>query len=61
MLRLKFAQGAAGRLARVVKHADLDDHLANASLVVDAPPYAWARRHIVNAQWRNHEAVEAAR
>jgi hypothetical protein len=55
-LRLAFAHGDEGRLARIVKRADLEDHLATAQSGVDAPPYAWARRHIENAQWRNHES-----
>ncbi len=45
-LRVAFAPGDAGRLARAVKLADLDDHIASATSAVDAPPYAWARRHI---------------
>src|SRR3954464_7506418 len=56
-LRIAFAPGDAGCLARRVKQADLDAHMASAPPDVDAPPYAWARRHIANAQWRNHEAV----
>lgn len=45
-LGLAFAPGRSGRLARMVKVADLDDHLAHIPPTVDAPPYAWARRHI---------------
>ena len=45
-LRIAFAEGEAGRLARVVKLADLDDHLAHAAPPADAPPYGWARRRI---------------
>jgi hypothetical protein len=45
-LRIAFAAGEAGRLARTVKVADLDDHIAHGSPPVDAPPYRWARRHI---------------
>jgi len=45
-LRIAFAAGEAGRLARTVKLADLDDHIAQHSVPVDAPPYRWARRHI---------------
>ena len=45
ILRIAYAPGAAGRLARVVKLADLDDHLARAWHPAD-PPYAWARRHV---------------
>jgi hypothetical protein len=45
ILRIAYARGAAGRLARVVKLADLDDHMARPWVAGD-PPYAWARRHI---------------
>ena len=45
ILRIAYAPGPAGRLARVVKLADLDDHLARAWHAGDAP-YAWARRHV---------------
>jgi hypothetical protein len=45
VLRIAYAPGPAGRLARVVKLADLDDHLARACAPGD-PPYGWARRHI---------------
>ena len=45
ILRIAYARGPAGRLARVVKLADLDDHLARTWVAGD-PPYAWARRHI---------------
>jgi len=50
MLRIVHASGPAGELARAVKLADLDDHLARAArdpLVLDLPPYAWARRHLM--------------
>lgn len=49
-LSLAFAPGRAGELARTVKLADLDDHLTRGSPTTDAPPYAWARRHIALAQ-----------
>jgi hypothetical protein len=45
ILRISYAPGAAGRLARLIKLADLDDHLARPWEPGD-PPYAWARRHI---------------
>jgi hypothetical protein len=45
ILRIAYAPGAAGRLARVVKLAELDDHVARPWDPGD-PPYAWARRHI---------------
>jgi hypothetical protein len=40
--RIAQAPGPAGRLARIVKLADLDDHLAHVTIPSDAPPYAWA-------------------
>jgi hypothetical protein len=49
VLQIAFAPGAAGALARVIKLADLDDHLADAHLAASGPPYAWARRHIAMA------------
>jgi hypothetical protein len=45
--RIVNAPGPAGRLARVVKLADLEDHLAHPSLPADAPPYAWAREQLL--------------
>jgi hypothetical protein len=45
--RIAAAPGPAGRLARIVKLADLDDHLAHATIPPDAPPYAWARKHLL--------------
>ena len=41
--RIVDARGTAGRIARVVKLADLDDHLAHHRIPPGAPPYAWAR------------------
>jgi hypothetical protein len=38
------APGRRGRIARLVKLADLEDHLARSRIPPDAPPYAWARR-----------------
>jgi hypothetical protein len=45
--RIAEAPGPAGRIARIVKLADLDDHLAHATIPLDAPPYAWARNHLL--------------
>src|SRR4051794_7886981 len=50
-LRIAYAHGPAGALARTVKLADLDDHLRSRR-VDPAPPYAWARRHLVVARDR---------
>jgi hypothetical protein len=48
-LRIVHATGPAGDLARAVRLADIDDHLAQAArdhVLRDEPPYAWARRHL---------------
>jgi hypothetical protein len=50
-LRIAYAPGPAGRLARTVKLADLDDHIRR-EWVPGAPPYAWARRHIATGRAR---------
>jgi hypothetical protein len=42
--RIAAAPGPAGYLARIVKLADLNDHLVHPFIPSDAPPYAWARR-----------------
>jgi hypothetical protein len=54
-LRIAHAPGEEGRIARVVKLADLEDHLAHDRITDSAPPYAWARRHIISAQFRRQE------
>jgi hypothetical protein len=59
-LRIAHAPGDEGRLARVVKLADLDDHMAHRRAPTGAPPYAWARRHISSSQDLRHELGEAA-
>jgi hypothetical protein len=51
VLRVAFACGEAGRLARIVKLADLDDHIVHA-WVPGRPPYEWARRHVAAAAAR---------
>jgi hypothetical protein len=56
VLRIARARGAAGRLARTVKLADLEDHLAHAAVPADAPPYAWARRRVAVARARDAES-----
>jgi hypothetical protein len=45
ILRIAFARGEAGALARIVKLADLNDNLGH-PWELHAPPYSWARRHI---------------
>jgi hypothetical protein len=50
VLRIVHAPGPAGILARTVKLADLEDHILReraGSIAVDAPPYGWARRHLL--------------
>jgi hypothetical protein len=59
-LRIAYAPGEEGRLARTVKLADLDDHLTHHQPPDGAPPYAWARRHISSAQYLRHELGEAS-
>jgi hypothetical protein len=45
--RIADAPGPAGQLARIVKLADLNDHLAHPTMPADAPPYEWARKRLV--------------
>src|SRR3954468_11717378 len=52
VLRIAFAHGEAGRLARIVKLADLDNHIARGPAPAQAPPYRWARRRIAAADAR---------
>jgi hypothetical protein len=47
--RIACAPGRPGELARTVKLADLEDHLAHARMPPGAPPYAWAH-HLVLEQ-----------
>ena len=49
--RIADAPGPHGALARLVKLADLEDHLADSRCAArSTPPYAWARRAILLAQ-----------
>jgi hypothetical protein len=59
-LRIASAPGEAGDLARCVKLADLDDHLAQPEIPSGAPPYAWARRRISVAAERLRDTGRAA-
>jgi hypothetical protein len=59
MLRIAHAGGDAGYVAREVELADLDDHLRE-SYFVGAPPYAWARRHIMSQYQRERATGQAA-
>jgi hypothetical protein len=45
--RIADAPGEHGRIARMVKLADLEDHLSHPLLPSGAPPYAWARRCVL--------------
>ena len=56
-LRIGDADGAAGAIARRVKLADLEDHIGLASDASDAPPYRWARRHVLASQHRHRETA----
>ena len=48
--RITRAPGRPGDLARMVKLADLDDHLSHARMPPGAPPYLWARRCVLEAR-----------
>ena len=58
--RIADAPGPAGRLARIVKLADLEDHLAHGSIPSDAPAYAWAREQLLTARDRAAHAAPGA-
>jgi hypothetical protein len=45
-LRIANAKGPEGRLARTVKLADIEDHLAREGSSRPHRPYSWARRHV---------------
>lgn len=49
VMRIARARGCKGRLARIVKLADLEDHLRHARIPSRAPNYAWARSQIAAA------------
>jgi hypothetical protein len=59
-LRIAWAPGRDGYLARCVKIADLDDHLSHETMPSGAPPYGWARRHISFGQERQQQGRQAA-
>jgi len=58
--RISYATGEAGRLARIIKLADLDDHLRHLHMPACAPNYAWAKKEITAAQSRNGEPASAS-
>jgi hypothetical protein len=47
-LRIAYAKAPAGRLARMVKLADIDDHLSRGGGSASHRPYGWARCHVVS-------------
>jgi hypothetical protein len=51
-LRIAYAQGPEGRLARAVKLADIDDHLSRKGSIPSHRPYGWARRHVAGCRAR---------
>src|SRR4051812_1719445 len=51
-LRIAWAPGAAGAVARAVKLAAIDDQMGHGPWSHDSPPYGGARRHIVVADHR---------
>jgi hypothetical protein len=51
-LRITYAKGPEGRLARTVKLADIDDHLSRGGSIPSHRPYAWARRHVAAGRAR---------
>lgn len=53
--RIASAGGEPGRLARMVKLVDLDDHLRQPTIPRSAPNYQWARQQIATGQRRRHE------
>ena len=56
VMRIATAGGDEGRIARSVKHADLDDHLRNRRSAFDSPNCRWARAQILAAQRLRFEA-----
>jgi hypothetical protein len=58
-LRIAHAKGPEGRLARMVKLADIEDHLADNGDRTNTRPYGWARRHIATCQERLGEMTPA--
>jgi hypothetical protein len=45
-LRIAYETGPAGRLARMVKLADIDDHRSREGRAPSHRPYRWARSHV---------------
>ena len=59
MLRIVHARGPEGRLARMVKLAELEDHLLEGGYEPGDPPYAWARQQILAGRSRRGEGPPA--
>lgn len=55
VLRIVRAGGRAGAMARVIKLADLDDHLRHRQHRARTPNYTWARQQILASQQRRGE------
>jgi hypothetical protein len=55
--RIACASGRPGELARIVKLADLEDHLGHTRMPAGAPPYAWAHRCV--SEQRDIEPLSA--
>jgi hypothetical protein len=58
--RIVYAEGRIGRMARVVKLADLNDHLEH-EVVPGAPDYAWAREKVRKGRAGEARATIASR
>ena len=52
-LRIAHAKGPEGRLARTVKLADIDDHLAGEGSIASHRPYGWARCQVAACRGRS--------
>jgi hypothetical protein len=59
-LRIAHSKGPEGSLARAIKIADLDDHLAHDGLRTSERPYGWARRHVAACHERLDESLHQA-
>jgi hypothetical protein len=60
VMRIARARGRAGRIARTIKLADLDDHLCQRA-VPGNPDYAWARAQIEASRRRRDEQLSVSR
>src|SRR5947199_1591999 len=56
-LRIAYAKGPGGRLARTVKLADMADHIQHDRVDMATRPYGWAQRHIAFAQLRTERPL----